>query len=454
MPSRSALLGVGLVVFAYVTWFRVSGIASTFMLLGDQVRDWAIALGPAADLPLAGAPSMAGGRGLGPVYYWVIWAARVTIGPWCDNLPHAGGIGVSLLQSGADLALLAALWRRFRSGVLATTAVLLVATSPFDAAVSASVWNPPVAVAFTKMAIAATLLGHGERSRFALVSTVVAAWLAVQAHASAVFAVAPLLAWLVVRPLVRRGVTASAWAAYDVVATIAILQVPFFLHHVRHGAEQGGGPARAAGAMSSLTSGDAGSMLVESAADLLRTLTAILAEPWRPGWVQAALACAAVVVVLRARRIGVDWVFVSVLPLILAAVAYSPFPDRRDYWYLALAPGAAAMVAAAIATLGSRRRVWRAIGWVTLVAVLALQPARYQYSRKIGRLPEYGALVTGSRQILRDGVRPRAIEAGFRLDTTDPGFLFTVLGGRFDEQSTLHAEILPTGGVRYRVLPR
>ena len=88
-------------VFGYVTWFRLSGVSSHFMLLDDQIRDWGVALGPVWDQPLAGAPSMAGGRGLGPVYYWVLWIARVAIGPWVDNLPHAGGIGISLLQGAA-----------------------------------------------------------------------------------------------------------------------------------------------------------------------------------------------------------------------------------------------------------------------------------------------------------------------------------------------------------------
>ncbi len=78
-------------------------------MLGEQTRDWTIALGGLTELPLAGAPSTAGGRGFGPAYYWLLWIGRVTIGPFLDNLPHAGGITVALLQSIADTWLLVAL---------------------------------------------------------------------------------------------------------------------------------------------------------------------------------------------------------------------------------------------------------------------------------------------------------------------------------------------------------
>lgn len=441
-------------VFGYVTWFRLSGVSSHFMLLDDQIRDWGVALGPVWDQPLAGAPSMAGGRGLGPVYYWVLWVARVAIGPWVDNLPHAGGIGISVLQGAADVALLLALWRRLRSGPLAVAAVVLVATGAVDAGFSASIWNPPVAVAFTKIALALTLVAGTDVSRLTLIVTATAAWLAVQAHSSALFAVAPMIAWLVCRPLLQRRAGAAAWAAYDVVAVVALLQVPYFLHHVKYGAERGGVPARALGALPSLLEGDTGSKLADGAGALLSMVSNLLTDPWRPAAFRVALACAAVLVAARAARIGIDWLFVTVLPLLLAGVAYAPFPNRLDYWYLVLAPCAAATLAAAVAPHTQRRPLWRVAGWLALAAVLAIQPGRYRYVHPAGRLPEYGVLVRGARQVLSDGMRPREIRTAFRADTPDPGFLYLVLGGRLDPASKVDAEILPTGGVRYRTDPR
>ena len=98
--------------FVYVLLMRTYDVAATFLMLGEQTRDWTIALGGITELPLTGAPSTAGGRGFGPVYYWLLWLGRVTIGPFMDNLPHAGGVTVALLQSIADVWLFIALSRR------------------------------------------------------------------------------------------------------------------------------------------------------------------------------------------------------------------------------------------------------------------------------------------------------------------------------------------------------
>jgi hypothetical protein len=55
-----------LAVFSYVLWFRAHGIGDALWFRGDQVRDWARALGPFADLPRSGVPSSAGGTTLAP----------------------------------------------------------------------------------------------------------------------------------------------------------------------------------------------------------------------------------------------------------------------------------------------------------------------------------------------------------------------------------------------------
>ena len=62
--------------------------------------------GPTGELPLTGPPSLAGGRTLGPVFYWLFWLGRVIVGPFTDNLPHAGGIVVATLQTIGDTCLL------------------------------------------------------------------------------------------------------------------------------------------------------------------------------------------------------------------------------------------------------------------------------------------------------------------------------------------------------------
>src|SRR5438093_6358115 len=81
-----------LLVFAFTLTIRIWGISSRFLLLGDQIRDWSIALGSFAELPLVGPATHVHGYTIGPAFYWILWAIRVSVGPWFHNLPHAGGI--------------------------------------------------------------------------------------------------------------------------------------------------------------------------------------------------------------------------------------------------------------------------------------------------------------------------------------------------------------------------
>ncbi len=193
MKERYARVAVAAIFFLYVLYIRVYDIADTFLMLGEQTRDWAIALGGITELPLTGAPSTAGGRGFGPVYYWLLWLGRNLVGPFTDFLPHAGGITVALLQSIADTWLLLALWRRV-GPLLALAMCLVIASAPFDIAISSVIWNPPVAAALIKMATAMAL-GLGDTPpRWKIVVTAALAWCAVQAHLSAIFVAAPLLA--------------------------------------------------------------------------------------------------------------------------------------------------------------------------------------------------------------------------------------------------------------------
>lgn len=77
-----------LAVCLYLLFFRVHGIESNFPLLGEQVRDWSIALRNFADLPLVGPRSVTSGLDIGPVYYWCLWAGHVVLSPALGPLPH------------------------------------------------------------------------------------------------------------------------------------------------------------------------------------------------------------------------------------------------------------------------------------------------------------------------------------------------------------------------------
>src|SRR5437879_753088 len=116
-----------LATFTFTLMIRVSGVGRQFAMLGDQIRDWSIASGPFTKLPLVGPPTHFSGYTIGPAFYWILWLIRITVGPWFDNLPHGGGIGQAILQSGVDAVLLLAVWQRTRSPWIALTAVILVA---------------------------------------------------------------------------------------------------------------------------------------------------------------------------------------------------------------------------------------------------------------------------------------------------------------------------------------
>jgi hypothetical protein len=66
-------------------------------------------------------------------------------------------------------------------------------------------------------------------------------------------------------------------------------------------------------------------------------------------------------------------------------------------------------------------------------------------------MPEYGVLLEGSRKIARLRQPMRAIRTEFRLPrTSDPEFLYTILAGRMDSQSSWVAVIESDGAVVYQ----
>ena len=112
--KRFVPAAVTLALFVAAFVIRTRGISHHFWLGEDQWRDWEFALLPFSKLPLVGSPTHVHGNAIGPAFYWILWAIRVTIGPFFDNLPHAGGIGQAFLASAADAAMMLAVWRRTR----------------------------------------------------------------------------------------------------------------------------------------------------------------------------------------------------------------------------------------------------------------------------------------------------------------------------------------------------
>jgi hypothetical protein len=451
MPGVSRAAALVALVFVYLVVARTWNISTTFWLLGDQIRDWSIALRPWHELPLSGTPSSVGGTSFGPIFYWTLWAIRVAIGPWTGQLPHAGGIGLSLIQSAADVALLLAIWKRTGSVTASLAAVLLVATAPYDMALSATIWNPPLSVALVKATLAVMLAAPREAPLRWTVAGVALATLAVQAHSSAIFVAVPAAAaFVLASPAAPRWAVrlARLRAALEVVA---VLQLPWLLDALlrQRGAT---GPGTVIGYVGGTLADLQRLRVSDSWGWFAGAAESILFTTNSAPWFGVLLAAAAIAALARWRRDPMA-LAAALAPLLCAVAGYAFWQGQFDhYWYLTLMPSVALLFALAIAG-------WRVRGVpVAAVAVLLLvaaQPARLATSRQIHRLPEYGPLVQGSAEIRRYTSEVRWIATQFPLPaTTSPTFAYEVLGGRVTPEAPFAATIGASGQVLFQSAAR
>jgi hypothetical protein len=454
-------MAVTAVFFSYVLSIRVYDIADTFLMLGEQTRDWAIALGGITELPLTGAPSTAGGRGFGPVYYWLLWLGRHLVGPFTDFLPHAGGITVALLQSIADTWLLMALWRRV-GPLLALAMCLVIASAPFDIAISSVIWNPPVAAALIKMATAMAL-GLGETpARWQAVFTVVLAWCAVQAHLSAIFVAAPLLLALVAtdlqgrrpprvfehdqreRPPLTERLTRATTTAGVVAAVILVLQTPYFIAMMNDPAA----PMGPTTAISNLA--NAGSFRLDrSYGSIVNGAGELLVRQFDSWRFQIPTLIAAAIVLVKWRR---DLVLLaaSVGGIAGATILFATWTRGYDsYWFLTLTPAMVLTYGFAIAAIPSRVAM-HAAGGILLAGILFLQPSRVDQSKAFFKYPPYRIMRIASYELAARAPVLRDIRVNFEgaHPTMDKYFMYKILGGRIDPAAPQQAFINGDGSVR------
>jgi hypothetical protein len=443
MPERVARVAIAAVFFSYVLSIRVYDIADTFLMLGEQTRDWAIALGGITELPLTGAPSTAGGRGFGPVYYWLLWLGRSLVGPFADFLPHAGGITVALLQSIADTWLLIVLWRRV-GALLALAMCLVIASAPFDIAISSVIWNPPVAAALIKMATAMAL-GLGDAPpRWKIVVTAVLAWCAVQAHLSAIFVAAPLLASLVAQALITKHWRESAKLAAFVAGVVLVLQIPYFIAIARDPAA----PMGPATAINNITNANSFRLdrsytaIVNGAGELLVRQS----DSWR---FQFPTLVAVLVVVMRRHR-DIVLLSTSIGGIAGATILFATWTRGYDsYWFLTLTTAMVLTYGFAIAAIPSRMAI-HAVGGVVLAFILFLQPSRIDQSKVFFKYPPYRTMRVASYELAARAPVLRDIRVNFdgAHPTMDKYFIYRILGGRIDPSAPQQAYVNGDGSVR------
>ena len=171
-------------------------------------------------------------------------------------------------------------------------------------------------------------------------------------------------------------------------------------------------------------------------------LTTIQSNPWpvRP-WVWILLCCSAA---LAARyRNDPALLAVTLLPQVAAITGYALWlGDLDHYYYLSLAPavvltivlGAAALVPARAAPF---------VGIALFIGALSIVPLRLREATPLLKMPRAWVLVAGSREIVKRGQPMRSIEPEFALpSTSDPEFIFRIMGGRIDRQARWRAVIL------------
>jgi hypothetical protein len=447
-PSLVARGCLSAFVFSLILAIRVWDISSHFWLLGDQIRDWGIALRPFAELPLVGPPTHVDGYTIGPAYYWLMWVIRLVLGPWFDNLPHAGGIGQAIVESAADAVLLLAIWHRTRSVWIALAAVTVIATAAYDVALSAIVWTTVVASALGKFAIAFVLLGWHRDGPWRVAAIAALAWSAVHVYTGAIFVTVGVFAALLADPFARRDWRAVRRTTAVVALVVAALQVPYLLHQGQHRFDD---PAMGAvtDGVSRVLAGDAPPEVAKSLAGYAAAFEFIQMEPWTVPAAPWVLLILSLVAAVRYRR-DPAIVLLIIVPQATALAGYALFLGALDhYYYIPVIPVAVLGMFLAVA-VPSASRAGRMFGVTLLVAAAAIVPARLRFAATLHRWPEYEVLVEASREIARLNEPVRAIRTEFALPaTTEPEFLYSILGGRIDPAASRVALIGHDGRVHY-----
>ena len=449
-PPRYGHAAIFLLTFALTLTIRVWDIHRHFWLLEDQIRDWSIALHPLSELPLVGPPTHVHGYTIGPAFYWILWSIRVTVGPWFQNLPHAGGIGQAMLQSAADAVLLAAVWRRTKSVWIALATVVLLATASYDLCLSALIWNPMVGSALAKMATALVLLQWPDRSAAGVGATAAAAWCAVQSYTGAIFVAVGVFVALLAGPCGRRDWVALRRNACIIAAVVALLQVPYAIHQVSTRFRDSGMTA-VTGSVGQIVTGHQAPQLAKSWMGYTGAFNFILLSPWQPQWSPWVLVVSAIVVASRFRR-DLSLLSVTLVPQLMAIVGYAFYVgDFLDhYYYLSLLPAAVLTLMLSLTALRPVP-VARVASLAVLVGALVIVPSRMRFASTMHRMPEYGVLVDGSRGLLKQQRAVRAIKTDFALlPTADPQFIYRILGGRIEPTSRWIAVIKADGHVIYQ----
>ena len=453
-PRRAIMVGVPVFVVVYAFVFRTYDISQHFWFQGDQQRDWSLVQGDFLNLPVVGTPIATGGVSFGPIFYWVLWGLRQVLVPVFGNLPHIGAIGLTIFRVMADGALVFALLQRQLPVMAVAGFMLLLISSPFEGALSATIWNPVLAVTLANISIAVLLLSP-QRRGFSLIRIAVmsgTSWLAVQAHTPAIFLAVAIGIYVVCAGdcQTEHRWKARLYAAGVVMVIVAVLQIPYAIHvlgqpdmyresvFVRTGVL----------VLANLSFSGFG----ESLSFLIRATERIILLPTIVPVLGVAFVAGAGFTGYTYRR-NLDFIAVSILPVGLAWIGYAIVPYEGDvYWLLSLMFPLSFVLLGGImgmngACEGSEQVAspvvsshYRRLAAVTIVGIvlfsLVTQPGRWVAFDTLFKAPQYGPVVAGVQSVLKSG-RPIASFRGADAAATamNPELLYRLLGGTLAPQA-------------------
>jgi hypothetical protein len=437
-----------LLLCLYSFYFRTFQITEHFHLLGDQVRDWNWAMKPFSELPRVGTPTSQGGFCFGPVFYWTLWFIRITIGPFYENLPHSGGLGLAAIHSIADGILLLAILKRGIPIVASVAIMLLLVSSPFETALSGTIWNPGLSVSFVELATASFLMIPNAHWVLKTLVTSTAAWLAVQSHTQAIFFALSLLVYFIVEPWIVAGWRPALQRLLIIIAVIGVLQIPYATEiNKRHdiSREQVGIVA---------TSFTKPSLHPYASFTALVNALAELFGPHLSRTVVIGLILVAGGALLFAYRMHHEILAVALLPLFLVWLGYSflSVGTLYTYWYMNLM---ASFVLLILFGFTKSRfpildKVSPLLGVFLLLLAFVSQPARLAMRAQSTSYPYYAAIVRGAKEIVRNGTPVRSVIPPSFPNEVEPAYLVRWLGGRVEQSADLIATIGVDGSVTYQ----
>jgi hypothetical protein len=302
---------------------------------------------------------------------------------------------------------------------------------------SSVIWNPVLAVVFAKIGTGLVLAWQDELTRPRRLALAAVAWFAVQSHSAALPFALALFLWILWTEF-RRGRRALQTAVLEVAVVVAVLQIPAMF------AKESIRPTKIVAAMQEpqeLRAGDAYRAVNDAVGSIGFSPFAV------PQSTLLLLGAVAAILLVRGplSPIGV----ITVVPLVLTVGMWSVWQQVYDaYVFLTIVP--AALLAIVWTTRLLPEPASRALAAAALlVTAIAIQQPRRDSAALVFRMPEYGALVRGSREIARSGEPVRAIEVPFLHPLSDPEYLFTLIGGHFQRDAPTIARLSEKGEVTY-----